>query len=342
MKIVVGVSGGVDSAYAALSLKSRGHDVVGVHLNIKGKEDAEDGTRLQLLERSAGIRVIRLDCRKRFDEAVIRPFLEAYRRGDTPNPCVICNEAFKIRILTEIAGDIGAERVASGHYARISDYNGRVAIKMTDTPKDQTYVLHRLPYEWLEMLEFPLADIEKRNVKREVARVLDTNVTGGESQDICFLEGSSLEGYLRENLSAEELRAGMFVDERGNPLGAHKGLVFYTEGQRKGLGLSRGPWFVKKRDFSSGNLFLSHGSEPKARRIYFRNASWQQPMTCGKEYNVKICYRFPPMRAVLTALDEDGGEAELLEPSGGVSIGQSLVFYDEKTLMGGGYITASE
>ena len=343
MKIVVGVSGGVDSAFAAMSLKDAGNDVIGVHLKIKFKEDNRDTARLEALQAITKIQVIQVKCRDVFEKRVISAFLDAYRCGKTPNPCVICNETFKLRTLMEIADSLGADKVASGHYAKISTYKGVPAIERTDTIKDQTYALYRLPPEWISRLCFPLADIKKPDVKEEIAQAFHAEgLANGESQDICFLEGRSLKGYLREKLMPSELFPGEFVDESGRSLSRHKGLIFYTEGQRKGLGLSCGPWYVKERDFKTGKLYLSHGIEPKTSIVHFEGASWQQEVTPKHEYDVKVCYRFPPVRAILTEFNGTSGTVQLIAPSIGVSVGQSLVFYDGKTLMGGGFITESE
>ena len=345
-RIIVGVSGGLDSSLAALRLLQNGWNVTAVHLDMLGTKNAEDSARLDLLEKHFHITVIRIDCRQRFEKCVVAPFITAYKRGETPNPCVICNEAVKIRVLFEQADRIGATKVATGHYARTVSYHGKTAIARSPSRKDQTYVLHRLPHEWLDRMFFPLEDMsDKAAVRDELASFSFTDVyTANESQDICFLAGENLETFLKRRISDDECFVGRMKDEQGHDLGAHKGLIFYTEGQRKGLGLSCGPWFVERRDFTDGILHLSHGRERLRKRIYYDRAVWQQSIADVRELRVQYCYRFPPVRVALLNSEENetSGIVLLDFPAGGVSLGQSLVFYDDDILLGGGVIIGTE
>ena len=340
-KIIVGVSGGVDSSLAVLLLKEQGWDVRAVHLVTTGTEDEDDLARLCRLEQEYSIPLMRLDCRQRFEKNVIEPFLNAYRRGETPNPCIICNPELKFRALVEEADAQGIKYIATGHYARIVRDGSEYVMVRTSSKKDQTYALYRLPAEWLSRIIFPLADMpDKTAVREKLAASFGTGVfKARESQDICFLEDQPLEAFLKGRLSPEECFPGHMVDEYGHVLGAHKGLIFYTEGQRKGLGLSRGPWFVAERDFKSGVMRLKHGRESKSTMIFFDRAVWHKEATLGANYSVQYCYRFPPVEAQLIEYDGTGGAVRLLTPCGGVSIGQSLVFYQNERLLGGGIIT---
>ncbi|BDF78815.1 tRNA 2-thiouridine(34) synthase MnmA [Pyramidobacter piscolens] len=343
-KILVGVSGGVDSALSALRLRDLGYDVTAAHLILKDGEDPTDRLRLERLARH--VPVHELDCRARFCERVVRPFLDAYRKGLTPNPCVICNAALKFRALFELADRLGIDKVATGHYARVLKRGRRWAIARTDSPKDQTYMLCRLPHEWLSWLCFPLSEERsKTGVKNELASRLGAErLAQGDSQGICFLEGGSLERFLEDHLAAEERHIGRMVGHDGEDLGPHKGLIFYTEGQRRGLGLSRGPWFVARRDFASNRLLLSHGTEATVGTIYFENARWQQEVRAGQDCLVQYCYRARPVPGRLADCHDGGGTVELQEPAGSVSIGQALVLYDvaERVLLGGGFIKYME
>ena len=345
-KIIVGVSGGLDSALAALRLRERGYDVMAVHLVMRDEDNVEDAARLEQMEKRFHITVNRVDCRERFERSVVDPFIAAYKRGETPNPCVLCNEAVKLRVLFEQAERLGAAHVATGHYARIATYRGWTALARSLSRKDQTYMLHRLPQSWLERLVFPLEDVsDKKQVRDELAAWSFTGAqTASESQDNCFLAGEGLEGFLKRRIPKEERALGRMTDETGRDLGAHRGLIFYTEGQRKGLGLSCGPWFVDRRDFSDGRLHLTQCSERLRTRIYYDRAVWQQPITEVRELRVQYCYRFPPVRAALLKCDEPekSGVVALNSPAGGVSLGQSLVFYDDDILLGGGVIVGTE
>lgn len=342
-KILVGVSGGVDSALSALRLRDLGYDVTAAHLLLKDGEDPTDRLRLERLAQHVPMH--RLDCRKQFGDRVVQPFLDAYRKGLTPNPCVICNASLKFRVLLELADRLGIEKVATGHYARVLKRGNRWAIARTPSPKDQTYMLCRLPYEWLPRLCFPLsAERDKTGVKNELASRLGGRLAQGDSQGICFLEGGSLERFLEDHIASEERHIGRMVDHDGKDLGPHRGLIFYTEGQRRGLGLSRGPWFVERRDFTNDRLLLSHGTEATVGTISFENAVWQQEVRAGQECLVQYCYRARPVPGRLTDCHDGCGAVKLRKPAGSVSIGQALALYDETEyiLLGGGFIKYME
>lgn len=339
--IIVGVSGGIDSALSALRLAEQGWNVRAVHLLMHGERDEHDLARLRMIERLLEQPVLRLDCRSRFKSDVIAPFVEAYRRGETPNPCVICNAVLKFRALLETADALGARYVATGHYVRIVHSGGSAAIARSAAKKDQSYMLCRLPAEWLSRLVFPLADErDKAHVRARLAARLGVEAASGrESQDICFLEGTSLEDFLTSRIPPQERCPGRMVDENGHDLGPHKGLIFYTEGQRKGLGLSCGPWFVAGRDFSGGVLRLSHGRETTVSEVSFDRAVWQRQPVLSRRCQVKYCYRFAAVDARLTECGDGRGAIRLDVPARGVSLGQSLAFYDGDILLGGGVIT---
>ena len=345
-KIIVGVSGGIDSVLAALRLREEGWGVIAVHLVMRDCQSGEDAAWFDELNDRLGIPVISVDCRERFERCVIEPFVAAYKRGETPNPCVNCNETLKFRVLFEQAERFGAAHVATGHYARLASYRGKAALARSLSHKDQTYMLHRLPQSWLERLVLPLGDIrDKREVREELACFSFSGAyAAAESQDICFLAGESLQEFLKSHIPEHERLPGRMKDESGRDLGPHKGLIFYTEGQRKGLGLSCGPWFVEGRNISSGELRLRRGSEPRCLRIGFDRAVWQHDATDARDLRVQYCYRFPPVRAAALTRGayEDTGAVELATPAVGVSLGQSLVFYDGNILLGGGVIIGAE
>ncbi|MDY3868049.1 MAG: tRNA 2-thiouridine(34) synthase MnmA [Pyramidobacter sp.] len=342
-RIVVGISGGVDSTLTALRLKEAGYEVTAVHLVMKDSIDPRDSARMEALERQENISVRHIDCRERFVQKVIQPFLNAYSSGQTPNPCVICNEAVKVRCLIEEADRLGIAQVATGHYAGTMQTEHGHAIVRASSKKDQSYMLYRLPSEWIGRLVFPLRSDEKHDVRQETAQRLHSDQFSlGDSQDICFLGDQNLEDYLRSHLSAESIKPGLITDTEGNALGTHRGVSLYTEGQRKGLGLSGGPWFVRSKDRAENRLVLEHGKETGVHRISFCCANWQQPVSTGTTYSVQYRYRCVPVTGNLIRYDGSSGEFELSLPAGGVAAGQSLVFYDGTMLLGGGIITSAQ
>jgi len=340
-EIIVGVSGGIDSSFSVLRLKEQGWRVHAVFLRMHDDQAEDDMQRLGELQRRYGIPVHEIDCQAQFQQNVINPFLEAYKRCETPNPCVICNAKLKIRLLIETADALGIERIATGHYAATVSYRGRTALMRTENKKDQTYMLARLPSQWLPRLYFPLAkEHSKRNVRAELAHSFGASVfMARESQNICFLRSEKLNDFLKRYIPPEQRRPGVMIDEQGHVLGQHEGLIFYTEGQRKGLGLSCGPWFVVSREPHNNQMCLRRGDEYKGMKIFFDRAMWQQPWEAPHPYRVQYCYRFAPVEAELSECSDDSGIVRLRQPSGGISLGQTLVLYDGNVLVGCGVIT---
>lgn len=340
--IITGVSGGVDSTCTVLTLLEQGYQVVPVYLCMKDSMAPDDDKRLRRLEEITGQPVLRLDVKERFSRLVENAFVEEYERGRTPNPCVVCNEQVKIRILMEEADARGIHKVATGHYARIIDWHGRPALARGDSAKDQSYMLYRLPSAWLSRLIFPLGELEKSQVREKTVSALGSDYGSGESQDICFLQNRSLRDYLKERLPKEALRCGVMCDCQGRNVGTHEGLALYTEGQRKGLGLSGGPWFVSHKSFSDNRLILSHQEAALQKRIRFEDANWQQPMEQAMPCLVQSRYRSRPQSGRLIELNDHGGMVELDSPCGVTAAGQSLVCYDGSVVLGGGIICESE
>lgn len=203
-------------------------------------------------------------------------------------------------------------------------------------------MLYRLPPEWIPHLVFPLsADRDKESVRKALREYRPDMPLGGESSDICFVSGD-FRSYLESALPSESIAEGAMIDSRtGEEIGRHHGLPFYTEGMRKGLGLSCGPWFVRGRDAVKNELILDHGVEPVTCTVHFKNAVWQQPVYDGKLYSFKFCYRCPVAhgRIIFDSPDKNSGTVEMTRSWSGVSPGQSIVFYDGAVLLGGGFIT---
>ncbi len=334
---MVGLSGGVDSTATFLLLRRQGFDPLGVHLAMGRDPDDLDRRRLQALEERLDARIHRIDCHQEFCQRVTAPFLEAYGRCETPNPCVICNEQLKIRLLVEAADDLGCRWIATGHYARTVETPQGWAIARSRSSKDQSYMLYRLLPQWIPRLIFPLADMEKSQTRQISAEALGDDFAGGDSQDICFLEGQSLAQYLEDRLPQESLRPGEMVC-CGQVVGRHRGLAFYTEGQRKGLGLSGGPWFVKAKDRDHNRLVLSHRQDSAVSEIFFKSPRWQRTPQVGQSYLAQHRYRSTPVPARLAEWDGCRGRVVPEVPLTGVALGQSLVLYCGNLLVGGGII----
>lgn len=333
----MGVSGGVDSCSSALILRDMGYDPIGVKLLLHDNDDERDRSRLKNL-RSMGIDVLEVDGRALFRDAVIEPFLEEYGRSVTPNPCVICNERAKLKMLFDEADRMGIDLVATGHYVRSSVIRGRKFLLRGSCPqKDQSYMLYRIPPRWVSRLVFPLGEMGKDEVRRLVSDRMGSDDMGqGDSQDICFIDGD-LGTFLSSNLK-DSPSPGPMVSLDGNVLGRHKGLCLYTEGQRKGLGLGGGPWFVVQKNLEDNSLVLGREDDVKVMRIGTSRLRWQQEVVEGGRYEMQHRYRSRPQVGKLVSLKEDSMEILLDRPAEGVAVGQSLVLYDGPCLLGGGII----
>lgn len=342
-RIILGVSGGVDSSASAMLLKKAGYEPVGVRLRLHDNENELDNSRVALLSDKLGIEIIDIDAREMFKREVIGSFLRSYEDMDTPNPCVLCNERVKFHMLFQQADKMGIDKVATGHYAGKGSYLGRSAItRAEDRRKDQSYMLYRLPCEWISRLVFPLEEFKKQDVREIVSDGLGGRHLGdGDSQDICFIPGE-LNDFLKENLKTGSDKPGPIIDLEGRVLGTHKGLYRYTIGQRKGLGLGGGPWFVIEKDRAGNRLILGRAEDGLVAKIGCNMVAWQHRVNLSCSYLIQHRYRSAPVEAVLTALSPDGAEITLNKPARGVAPGQSLVFYDDNVLLGGGIITKAE
>lgn len=342
MRILLGISGGLDSAYAALKLKNEGNDVEGAVLcmhsytEIDAAKEAAEGI---------GIPLNVIDCRESFENIVVKNFISEYMNARTPNPCTICNSEVKFKFLYDYAMAHGFDFIATGHYAKIAeidtDRGKRYAVKKgKDSKKDQSYMLWRLPQEILAKLIFPLCDEEKQKV-RDSAREAELSVAERpESQEICFVPSGDYAAFIEER--GFDSSPGDFIDDNGNILGRHNGIIRYTIGQRKGLGVSYGkrifvtninpennsitlsPEDKYSDKFSISGMVFSGACEPKINQKFV--------------FDVKIRYAAPPVKAVLTYLGEGRGTVKMEQPMRAVTPGQSAVFYDNDLLMCGGYI----
>lgn len=342
MKIVVGLSGGMDSAVAALLLTEEGHEVVGATIDLfppppGGEGDAPARRAATLL----GIPHSVLDARGEFEERVIGYFGREYRSGRTPNPCVVCNAEVKFAALLAYADELGAEAVATGHYARIERTGGRaLLLRGADRRKDQSYFLCRIPPRVLSRALFPLGGLTKDAARRISAeRGLDLHQRP-ESQEICFLHGADYRAFLARTGAVAE-SPGDILDMRGAVIGRHPGIARFTVGQRMGRWLpSAGRRYVVAIDPGRGSITAGEEADLLRPGCAVIDINWLiTPAPAGPfRAFVKIRSAHPPAPAAV--LPGPGGSAEVRfdEPQKAVTPGQAAVFYDGDVVLGGGWI----
>ena len=335
--MLVGISGGVDSAVCTALLKKEGYDVVGVNLNFCGESGDADAVKICNF---LGIPLHKGDYCDLFKSKVISPFINEYLKGRTPNPCVMCNPAVKLFSLIDTADKLGIEKIATGHYAKIITEGEKVFLAQGENlKKDQSYFLYGVKYDQLKRLLFPIGNYSKEKV-RELAEEFGIEVANKpDSQEICFLPDGNYGEFIKEN--AKNLPPeGYFVDEYGNYLGKHKGIYNYTIGQRKGLGAFGKPYFVRKIDAEKntvtiGNDVLSE-SLVTENMVFTGDSKYEFPFRA----EVKIRSRAPLAPAVISA-HGNGVKIEFDAPQRAVTPGQSAVLYDGGRVIGGGIITES-
>jgi tRNA-specific 2-thiouridylase len=364
-RVVVAMSGGVDSSVAAALLREAGDEVVGVTMQLWGKEAcASAGTRLccsvrdamdaKAVARRLGIRHEVLELEREFRANVMGYFVESYHAGLTPNPCIACNDRIKFGALLTYAEALGCPLLATGHYAR-SAYDaeeGRHLLKRAAAPeKDQSYVLFNLTQAQLSRARFPIGDLSKLQV-REVARSLGlATADKPDSQDVCFVRDRNKDGFLRRALGVAE-EPGPITDLGGNVLGTHQGLLGYTIGQREGLGIAAGrPLYVVALDQPRNRLVVGSREDLLRRTLVAERVNWVsiRPPTEPRRAWARIRSRHEPAPATVTPLSADeAGRAtagpattvrvEFDEPQSAITPGQAVVFYDGELVLGGGWI----
>ena len=341
MRILVGMSGGLDSTYAALKLINEGHEVEGavavMHEHTETASAAEAASAL-------GIPLHEIDAREQF-ERVKENFVSEYSLGRTPNPCIVCNPLVKFRVLADFARKNGFDKIATGHYARIKALNGDGGVRYTleraaDSKKDQTYMLHRLPQDILSMLCLPLGDELKTDVREKAREAGLRAAEKKESQEICFIPSGDYASYITDIKGP--FPDGNFVLEDGSVIGRHKGIIRYTVGQRKGLGVAYGERiFVSKIDADKNEIVLStEGGFTSSVGVSDLVFSGMAEPLAGEEHRVQVKLRYLARPVFATAIFRSQGRAELLldTPEKAVTPGQSAVMYDGDVLLCGGFI----
>jgi len=351
MKIVVAMSGGVDSSVAAALLKQAGHEVIGATMRLftppggnngSGQApDAADDARKVAEKLEIPHQVI--DLQDVFARTIIADFCEEYRLGRTPNPCVRCNQLIKFGILWEKARKLGADLLATGHYARIETdetTNQRLLKKGKDHLKDQSYFLCRLTQEQLNRTSFPLGNLTKNEV-REIARELGLPTTARpESREICFVPGDDYAAFL-QSYTPVAASPGPVLDTHGNVLGQHRGIMYYTIGQRKGLGIAApSPLYVTAIKPADNTVIVGTKEQTYTSALAADNLNWISGAAPDYPLNVKarVRHRHAEAEATVTPLDNASIYVKFSAPQMAVTPGQSVVFYDGDAVIGGGTI----
>ena len=345
-KVVLGLSGGVDSSTAALLLKEKGMEVIGFYFDVSG-DNAEGAQAAADLAERLGIKFIKADVSREFEQIVIRNFCVEYSCGHTPNPCVICNPNIKFKKLIEIADREGAYYIATGHYARIhhDETNELYYVrKGANERKDQSYMLYRLGQDVLSRLIFPLGGFDDKEKTREMARDFGLpNAETADSQEICFIDEAQ-ESY-QEFLTRKgyKCKEGDFVDADGNVLGRHKGIMNFTIGQRKGLGIALGkPAFVTEINPENNQVTLGSNDDLFKRDVYSIENVFADGTVLAEgeslQVRAKIRYASKPAEAVITVAGEGRILTSFSEPQRAATPGQSIVFYVDDYVIGGGFI----
>ena len=352
-RVVIAMSGGVDSSTTAWFLKEKGYEVIGATMCIGTTDRAEGGpasccsltdiddARRVALQLEIPFYVFPL--RDEFEEEVIQYFCGEYLKGRTPNPCIICNERMKFGSFLKRALELEADFIATGHYARLDfdEGSGRYLLrKGKDMRKDQSYVLFSLTQDQFRRSLFPLGEYRKEEI-REKALQLGLRVHNKpESQEICFIHYSSYHSFLSEKLK-ESIEPGPIIDQAGNVLGRHKGIPFYTIGQRRGLHLAKGkPLYVIAIDREKNTVIVGEEDEVYSDTFIVDSINWisVQEITSPITAQVKIRYNHPGSEAILSLKGRNQAEVKFKSPQKAITPGQAAVFYKGETVLGGGWI----
>jgi len=351
-KALIAMSGGVDSSVAARLMSERGFSCIGCTMKLFNNEDAgvkpskaccslEDTEDARSVAYSIGMPYYVFNFTDSFKKEVIARFIRAYEEGRTPNPCIDCNRYEKFGRLYERAQILGCDYIVTGHYARIESTDGQYFLKKgLDPAKDQSYVLYFLTQEMLSRTFFPLGGMHKTEVRALAEQYGFVNADKPDSQDICFVPDGDYASVIETN-TGKTYPPGDFTDEAGNVMGRHKGIIHYTVGQRRGLGISSTePWYVKRLDVPDNRVILSRNQDLFSKEVKVSDFNWisghapEGPVRC----TAKIRYRHKEQPASAFPEGEDKVTILFDEPVRAVTAGQAAVIYDGDTVLGGGVI----
>lgn len=338
----IAVSGGIDSLTAGYFLKKQGHDVIGIHF-LTGYEPRRPSAadNISLIAEQLDIPCHILDLRAEFKKRVVTYFTRTYRAGRTPNPCMVCNAAIKFGTVFDFAQKLGASRLATGHYARITkDHHGKFhLLKGVDASKDQSYFLARLKQTQLSKALFPLGDMTKKAVKKLAAEKGLSAVTRQESQDICFIKGCTYGEFLAQE-SKFKPKAGLIEDIEGNILGEHKGLHLFTVGQRRGINCPASkPYYVLRIDRKRNRLVVGFKKDLISSGCRVIDLNWinLKPLL-PLSAHTRVRYRHQAALSTLSPQGRNAVDVKFNRPQSAITPGQGAVFYRDDEVLGGGWI----
>ena len=349
--ITVGMSGGVDSAVAASILVEQGHDIEGLFMKnweedseyCNAEEDYKDA--LQVCD-TLGIPLRSVNFAKEYWDRVFQHFLDEYKSGRTPNPDILCNTEIKFKEFLNFAKDLGADKIATGHYVRNKEVDGRVQLlKGLDLGKDQSYFLYGLNQEQISSTLFPIGDLKKPNVRERAEKLGLDNFDKKDSVGICFIGERDFKEFLQQYIPAQP---GIIVTSSGTKVGDHDGLMYYTLGQRKGFGIGgghgdgEGAWYVLDKDLENNELIVGQGHDHAGlyqKRLTASDLHWISGEAPNNEnLKAKIRYRAQDATCRITELNNTEISIEFEEPRFAIAPGQSVVFYSENICLGGAII----
>jgi tRNA-uridine 2-sulfurtransferase len=349
-KVVVAMSGGVDSSVAAALLKEQGYDVMGMMLRLWSEPGKEDSNRCCTPDSMAQARRVAakldipfyvIDAKDVFHNTVVQYFLDGYARGETPNPCLICNRQIRWTFLLDHALALGADFMATGHYVRIRKANdGHQLLRAVDKSKDQSYVLHVLNQEKLSRALFPIGDYPKTEIRVIAEKFGLPTASRKDSQDLCFLAGEDYRNFLQRT-AAEMLQPGEILTRDGRSIGEHNGLANYTIGQRKGLGVaSLVPLYVLGKNSTTNTLIVGTQEELGSCELTARDVNWLSGETPSEPFRaeVKIRYTAKEAEALVTPINGNQAQVQFDAPQRDITAGQAAVFFQGDLMIGGGII----
>ena len=337
-KVLVGMSGGVDSTVTTLLLKEEGYEVEGLYMKLHSKPGYHEIhlARAQKAADFVGIKLHVLDLQEEFKKNVFQPFIDTYEKGETPNPCALCNRTMKFGEMIRFADKVGADYLATGHYIKT---DGEYFYQAEDDTKDQSYFLFYVHKEILPRLMFPLGDRKKSDIKRLAASIkgLESFSSQAESSEICFVE-TTYTNVLKEYVNVDN--PGEVLDTQGNVVGEHKGYMHYTIGKRKGFTVkgAHDPHFVISINPEKNQIVVGKKEELACSRVVLNNLNMFNDI---KEFQTTVKLRYRTIAVSCSVkIDNDKAYIELDESVFGVAVGQAAVFYDENKLIGGGWIAS--